>query len=232
MATLATPLSPSRTFRPTRRIDPRLWVGGGLGVFAAVGVLVVLNQVVPTQQEVLQVTRDMAVGTMVQAADVTSVRVRIPENMAADALGTSDVDRIVGLRLSTAVHAGHLLSASDIARRAQTVPSGRTHLAIAWDPPAGTAGSINPGDSVIVYSTPRQGADAAAVVIDHARVITVGRADSSVSSGTGSFAGSSANSRATSLVLDLDLDQAARLAAATHTSTIDVALVAPAEDAP
>src|SRR5437660_1331229 len=122
MATLATPLSPSRTFRPSRRVDPRLWVGGGLGVFAAV--------------------------------------------------------------------------------------------------------------AVIVYSTPRQGADAAAIVIDHAKVVRVGRPDSGVATGTSSFGGSTANSRASSLVLDLDLDQAARLAAATHTSTIDVALVAPAEDAP
>ena len=232
MATLATPLSSARTFRPNRRVDPRLWVGGGLGVFAAVGVLVVLNQVVPTQQEVLQMTRDLPVGATVQAADVTSVRVRIPESMASDALGTGDVDRVVGLRLSTAVHAGHLLSATDISARAQTVPPGRTHLAIAWDPPAGTGTDISPGDSVIVYSTPRQGADAASVVIDHARVINIGRPSSAVASGTGSFGGSSTNSRASSLVLDLDLDQAARLAAATHTSTIDIALVAPTEDAP
>src|SRR5438552_17355255 len=99
MATLATPLSPSRTFRPSRRVDPRLWLGGGLGVFAAVGVLVVLNQVVPTQQEFVQVTRDLSVGATVQDADVTSVRVRIPENMASDALGTGEVDRVVRLNV-------------------------------------------------------------------------------------------------------------------------------------
>jgi Flp pilus assembly protein CpaB len=232
MATLATPLSPSRTFRPNRRVDPRLWVGGGLGVFAAVGVLMVLNQVVPTQQEVLQLNRDLAVGAIVQAADVTSVRVRIPENMASDALGTGDIDRVVGRRVVTSVHAGHLLSASDIQTQAPTLPPGRTHLAIAWDPPAGAATDINSGDTVIVYSTPRQGAEAATIVIDHARVVRVSRADAGVASGSGSFGGSAANSRASSLILDLDLDQAARLAAATHTSTIDVALVARLSDTP
>src|ERR687888_356251 len=77
MATLAAPLAPSQTFRPSRRVDPRLWVGGGLGIFAAIGVLVTLNQVVPSQQEVLQLTHDLPAGAIVQAADLTSVRVRI-----------------------------------------------------------------------------------------------------------------------------------------------------------
>ena len=58
-ATLAAPLTASRRLRVPRRVDPSLWVGGGLAVLSAVGVLVVLNQVVPTQQEVLQVVRDL-----------------------------------------------------------------------------------------------------------------------------------------------------------------------------
>jgi Flp pilus assembly protein CpaB len=232
MATLAAPLAPSQTFRPSRRVDPRLWVGGGLGIFAAVGLLVTLNQVVPTQQEVLQLTHDLPAGAIVQAADLTSVRVRIPENMASDALTTSDVDRVVGLRAATAVHAGHLLSRSDIQTNANGVPPGRVHLAIAWDPPPGAAAEISTGDTVMVYSTPRQGGSAATVVIDHAKVVRVGRPDSTVASGSGSFASSTANSRGSSLVLDLDFDEAARLAAAAHTTTVDVAPRAPAEDAP
>src|SRR5690349_18556940 len=98
-ATLTSGLPVAQSFRPARRVDPRLWVGGGLALLAAVGMLVVLGQVVPTQQEVLQVTRDIPVGATLQANDVASVRVRIPDSMARDALSTSDADRIVGSRV-------------------------------------------------------------------------------------------------------------------------------------
>src|SRR6266852_6696520 len=99
-ATLASPLLPTRTFRPTRRVDPRLWVGGGLGIFAALGMLAILNQIVPTQQEVLQVNRDLPAGATIQVTDVTSVRVRIPDSMVQDALGTLDIDSLRGSRLA------------------------------------------------------------------------------------------------------------------------------------
>jgi Flp pilus assembly protein CpaB len=230
-ATLARPLSPTRPFGTPRRVDPRLWVGGGLGIFAALGMLAILNQIVPTQQEVLQITRDLPAGATIQVADVTSVRVRMPESMVRDALGTLDVDRMVGARLAVPVHAGHLLTSSDLAAQTTTLPPGRTRLAIAWDPPAGAAADVNAGDTVIVYSTARQGAATATVVIDHARVVRVVRPQATVSSGTGSFA-TTGDTRSTSVVLNLDLDQAARLAAAAHTSLLDLAPVAPVEDAP
>src|ERR1700716_1299184 len=229
-ATLAHPLSPTRAFRTPRRVDPRLWVGGGLGIFAALGMLAILNQIVPTQQEVLQVTRDLPVGATMQATDVTSERVRMPDSMLHDALGTLDVDRLRGSRLAVPVRAGHLLASSDLAAQA-TLPPGRTRLAITWDPPAGAAADVNAGDTVIVYSTARQGAATATVVIDHAKVVRVVRPQATVSSGTGSFA-TAGDTRSTSVVLDLDLDQAARLAAAAHTSLLDLAPVAPVEDAP
>ena len=181
--TLASPLTPTRAFRPARRVDPRLWVGAGLGLLAAVGLLVVLGQVMPVQQEVLQVTRDLAVGATVQATDVSAVRVQIPDSMARDALGPADVDRVVGARLAVPLRSGHLLAPSDLAPAEQRVQPGRTLFGIAWDAPAGAASDINPGDSVVVFSTPRQGAAAATVVIDRARVVRVVRPQGSVASG-------------------------------------------------
>lgn len=228
-ATLTSGLPLARTLRPARRLDPRLWVGGGLGLLAAVGMLVVLGQVVPTQQEVLQMTRDIPVGATLQANDVASVRVRMPDGMLHDALSTGDVDRVVGSRVAVPLHSGHMLASSDLAPIGPAIPPGRTHLAVAWDPPAGIASDINPGDAVIVYSTPRQGAAAADVVIDRATVVRVVRPQA-VTSGTGSFASAGADARATSVVLDLNLDQAARLAAAAHTGTLDIAPIGPDED--
>lgn len=84
---------------------------------------------------------------------------------------------------------------------------------------------------MIVYSTARQGAATATVVIDHARVVRIVRPQTTVSSGTGTFA-NAGDARSTSVILDLDLDQAARLAAAAHTSLLDLAPVPPVEDAP
>jgi Flp pilus assembly protein CpaB len=209
-----------------------LWVGGGLATLAAVGVLVVVNQVVPTQQEVLQVVHDLPAGSTLQAADLSSVRVRIPASMAEDALAGSDVQRVTGARLAVSLHSGHLLTASDLASSgtASAIPPGRTRLAIAWDPPAGAAVDINPGDTVIVYSTPRQGAASADVVVDHAVVVRIVR-QPSAASGPASFGVGSADARATSVVLDLDLNQAARVAAASHTGSVDIALIPPLETA-
>jgi len=228
-ATLTSGLPVAQSFRPARRVDPRLWVGGGLALVAAVGVLVVLGQIVPTQQEVLQVTREIPVGSTLQANDVASVRVRIPDSMARDALSTSDADRVVGSRVAVAVHSGHLLTASDLAPSSAAIASGRTRLAVAWDPPAGAASDINPGDSVVVYSTPRQGAATADVVIDRATVVRIVRPQA-VTSGSGSFASAGGDARATSVVLDLDVSQAARVAAAEHSGTLDIAPVGPAQD--
>src|SRR3954454_22012241 len=97
-ATLSTPFQATHAFRPSRRVDSRLLVGGGLGLLAAVGVLWVLTQVVPAQQEVLQLSRDVPAGAVVQAGDVVSARVRIPDTMAREALSTADVQRVVGAR--------------------------------------------------------------------------------------------------------------------------------------
>jgi Flp pilus assembly protein CpaB len=208
-----------------------LWVGCGLATLAAVGVLVVLNQVVPTQQEVLQVVHDLPAGSTLQAPDLASARVRIPSSMAEDAMAGSDVQRVTGARLAVALHGGHLLTASDLASgTASAIPPGRTRLAIAWDPPAGAAADINPGDMVIVYSTPRQGAASADVVVDHAAVVRIVRPQSSAAGPT-SFGVGNSDARATSVVLDLDLDQAARVAAASHTGSVDIALIAPLEAA-
>jgi Flp pilus assembly protein CpaB len=127
------------------------------------------------------------------------------------------------------LHGGHLLAASDLAARTGAIPPGRTRLAVAWDPPAGAAGDINPGDTVVVYSTPRQGVAMAEVLIPQATVVRVVRPQAVAS---GSFSASGADARATSVVLDLDVDQAARLAAASHMGTLDIAPVGADQDTP
>src|SRR5438067_1342346 len=122
VATLSSPGVSVGAFRPIRRVDARLWVGAGLGLVAAVGMLVLLSQLVPTQQEVLAVARDVPVGATLQASDLTSVRVRIPESMARDAVSAADVDRLVGSRVAVPLHTGHLLAVTDVAPKTAGIP--------------------------------------------------------------------------------------------------------------
>ena len=174
-ATLAPHCHQHGPFDTPRRVDPRLWVGGGLGIFAALGMLAILNQIVPTQQEVLQVTRDLPVWRH-HPGDRCHVSARAHARQHGSRCAGHPGRRPPrGTRLAVPVHAGHLLASSDLAAQTTTLPPGRTRLAIAWDPPAGAAADVNAGDTVIVYSTARQGAATATVVIDHARVVRVVR---------------------------------------------------------
>src|SRR5439155_3142342 len=87
-----------------------------------------------------------------------------------------------------------------------------------------SAGAIGPGDSVVVYASPRQTTSmaAASVLVQQARVVAVGRADNATAGS--SAAGSAA--RALWVTLDLDQNQAAAVGGAAHAAYIDLALLA------
>ena len=74
--------SPGSRFRPTRRLNGRLALASGLALLSVLALLVGLSFVVPDTQTVLQATRDLPAGAIVQADDVMPVKVRVPETMA------------------------------------------------------------------------------------------------------------------------------------------------------
>ena len=162
----------------------------GLAVFSVLALLAGLSLVVPETQSVLQATRDLPAGAIVQAADVTSVHVRLPDSMAQTAYDGASIDQLIGHRVSVHVAAGEMLSPAQFATEHVTVAVGRVQTTIPVDAYTASAGLIGPGDNVVVYASPRQAAsmDAATTLVEQARVVAVGRADqtaSASSSGSG-----------------------------------------------
>ena len=74
--------SPGSRFRPARRLNGRVALAGGLALLSVLALLVGLSFVVPDTQTVLQATRDLPAGTVVQPDDIAPVKVRLPDTMA------------------------------------------------------------------------------------------------------------------------------------------------------
>src|SRR6266851_4028972 len=80
---LRRPLLPSaRAFHPARRLDGRVLLGLGAGALSLAMLALGLRLVVPQSQTLLEATPDLEPGTVVQADDVSSVDVRVPDSVA------------------------------------------------------------------------------------------------------------------------------------------------------
>ena len=224
MASVAQPLTSIRAFRPARRVNGRVIVAAGLAVLSVLALLVGLSAVVPETQSVLQATRDLPAGTVVQASDVAAVHVRVPDSMARVTYAANASEQLIGHRVAVHVGAGEMLSPAQFATEHVSVAPGRVQLTIPVESYTASAGAIGPGDSVVVYASPRQATSmaAASVLVPQARVVTVGRVDNATA-GSGA-AGSAA--RALWVTLDLDQNQAAAIEGAAHAAYIDLALLA------
>lgn len=195
-----------------------------------------LHLVVPESQSLLEATRDLEPGFVVQADDVSSVDVRVPDSIAHASFRSDAIDQVIGKQLGTRVAAGQLLAPSQLQVSHTTVAAGRVQVTIPVEPYTASAGAIGPGDTVVVYSTPRQTPSdgtlpSASIVLDQAKVVSVGRGQQglSVSSGGGSIAGLGSSNQPVWLTLDLGEDDGARVVAAGRLGSLDVALKAPSQ---
>jgi Flp pilus assembly protein CpaB len=209
-------------------------LGLGAGALSLALLALGLRVVLPESQSLLEATRDLEPGAVVQADDVTAVEVRVPSSVTQASFSSDAAHQVVGKRLGTRVAAGQLLAPSQLQNSHTTVAPGRVQVTIPVEPYTASAGTIGPGDTVVVYSTPRQGlADgslpAASVVLDPAQVVSVGRGQQglSVSSGGGPIGSLGSSNQPIWLTLDLSVDEGARVVAALRLSTLDVALKAP-----
>src|SRR6266545_1813734 len=228
----------ARAFRPAHRLDGRVLLGLGAAALSLALLAFGLRQVLPASESLLEATRDLEPGSVLQADDVTSVDVRVPPNVAQASFTAEAIDQVVGNRLGTRVSAGQLLAPSQLATSHTTVAPGHVQVTIPVDPYTASAGVIGPGDTVVVYSTPRQapanGAlPSASVVLDQARVVGVGRGQQglSVSSGGGPIASLGSSNQPTWLTLDVSVDEGASLVAAERLGSLDVALKALGDEA-
>ena len=134
------PFSPVAGFRPARRLNGRLTLAAGLAILSVLALLVGLSFVVPDTQTVLQATRDLPAGAVVQADDVMPVKVRLPETRAQTAYAGTAVDQVVGRRTGVRIPAGQLLGPSQFNVQHTSVAPGRVQ-AYAWAVAPGPGGA-------------------------------------------------------------------------------------------
>src|SRR5437588_11511746 len=146
----------ARAFRPARRLDGRVLLGLGAAALSLALLAFGLRLVLPESQSLLEATRDLEPGSVVRADDLTPVDVRVPPSVAQASFAADATDQLVGKRLGTRVSAGQLLAPSQLEASHTTVAPGRVQVTIPVDPYTASAGVIGPGDTVVVYSTPRQ----------------------------------------------------------------------------
>jgi len=189
-----------------------------------------LRVLLPEPQTVLEATRDLAAGTLVQAGDVAGVQVRLPEKAVRAIFSGYAADQVVGKRVATKIAAGQLLAPTQFEVQHATVAPGRVQVTVPVESYTASAGAIGAGDMVVVYSSARQASadrpPSASVVIVGARVVAVGRGEQ----GLGVTSGGGASSLSTTgkpvwITLDLNVDDGARMAAASRQSFLDVALL-------
>ena len=223
-----------RAFQPARRLDGRVLLGLGAGALSLVLLTVGLRQVVPESQSLLVAAHDLERGAVVRADDVASSEVRAPGDLVRASYPSEATGLVIGKRLGTRVVAGQLLAPSQLQEGHAVVAPGRVQVTVPVEPYTASAGTIGSGDSVVVYSTPHQAATdgsvpAASVVLEEAEVVSVGRGSQGLSvSAGGSIGALAATAQPVWITLDLTVDDGARLIAASHLGSIDVALKAPA----
>src|SRR5438876_3470457 len=149
-------LTPSRTFRTTRRPDTRVVLGAGLALLSLAALGIGLSQEVPGTQAVLRVTHDLPADAVLHADDISVARVSLPQDVAATTFSSNQVDQVVGQRLVAPLKGGQLLAPTALAQRRTRVASGRIEVTIPIEPYAGSGGRLSPNDTVIVFGTPRQ----------------------------------------------------------------------------
>ncbi|MBV9323142.1 MAG: Flp pilus assembly protein CpaB [Chloroflexi bacterium] len=230
MAVIASPLSPTRAFRPPRYADGRIVFAIGLSAASMLALVLGLRQVLPPQQTVLAASHDLAVGAVITANDVTPVRVNMPDSMLQASIAGDATDQVVGQHLGVAVHAGQVLASTLFAEGHTSVGPGRRQLTVPVEPYTASGGRIGPGDLVTVLAVPRQAGagtvERAAVVLDGVRVVDVGRADSSGTVLSGGTASTSGTGKLTWVTFDVSVDEAAQLEAAAQSSAhLNLALV-------
>jgi Flp pilus assembly protein CpaB len=207
-------------------------LGLGAGALSLVLLGLGLRQVVPESQSLLVATHDLDRGAIVRADDLASAEVRVPADLVRASFSSEAMDRVIGKQLGTRVAAGQLLAPSQLQEGHAVVAPGRVQVTIPVEPYTASAGTVGPGDVVVVYSTPHQAPTdgslpAASVVLDQAQVVAVGRGSQGLSVSGGAIGSLGSTSQPTWLTLDLSVADGARLVAAERLGSLDVALRAP-----
>lgn len=175
---------------------------------------------------VVVAAQDLPLGTVL-TTDVLGVR-DVPEAYREPRhIPAADVERVLGLRISSAVHANESLLWTDIANAEQRrdlsalVQEGRRAFALRTDPASHFGGLLRPGDRVdVLLTTERDQAHETAAIAQNVLVLATGR-------DTGSRSASSASGglrEADLVTLSVTLEQSQTLALARERGTVSLVL--------
>jgi hypothetical protein len=148
------PVVPPRVVRQ-RRMRPGLFglaillvALGGLGSAFAVAS-------VRATGSYLAVARDVPVGTVLGAGDLT--RVQVAGGQGLSPVKASDLDRVIGKRAAVSLVPGTLLTMKQLTDKPLLGP-GQQQVAVGLKPSQVPARKLNPGDKVLLISTPDKNA--------------------------------------------------------------------------
>ena len=222
-----------RTLAPPRRVPVRTVLGLTLAAAAVAMVFNVNRSTQPRTVEVLRATRDVPVGAILRAGDVTPVSEALPDDVVQVLAPGSERDAFVGKRVGQQLNAGELVSRRQLQAPARQVAPGQRVYTIPVSPEAAAGGqAVDAGDDVEVLVTVNKGQPDQArtqVVLPRARVYQVGRSGASYSPLGGADQATS-DSKLTSLTLLLtsEADYQA-IARARWIGDVDVAVLGTGE---
>jgi Flp pilus assembly protein CpaB len=221
-------LSPVRALRRPRRTDPRAMVGVFV-TLAALGGSIAYWTSTSDARGVLVAARDLPAGSTLRAADLSISYVRVDDNVYRAALPAEALDSLVGRELAEPMHAQQLIARAQVADRSGLAPD-QVAISIPAHADSAANGRIRPGDVVQVLVTvgdKTRGDVHTRLVIDHARVLDVGREPIVGSSSGGSDVERSARAPIASVTLAANAAQARQLAEARRSGELDVLLLPP-----
>lgn len=147
---------PRATLPGPRRRPALLAVGVSLTSLGVLGGVFLVNQA-GTREAVLSVRQPVAYGSVITAGDLATVQVSHDPGLAA--MPASQLSLAVGKIATTQLSPGTLLTTSELADTAPPA-AGQVLVALAVPPSRLPAGSLQPGDRILVVDTPAPGADA------------------------------------------------------------------------
>jgi Flp pilus assembly protein CpaB len=157
-------------------------VGGFLIALSALGIYVAWSVAAGSPTTSYVVARhDVAVGTRLTAADLTTAPMELPPSLArTGAFARSTA--LVGATTVGPIRAGELVQAGDVVRTSSQPDA--LELAFAVEPARAVGGSLRPGERVDVLATFGSGATAYTVtVVRQAQVLDVGADGSGLGAG-------------------------------------------------
>jgi Flp pilus assembly protein CpaB len=218
MASASVPFQSARLLQRSRRLHRGWYVGSVLMVVSLVGGYSVYQSRPVVEHGVVVATRDIAPGSVLERQDLTTRSVVLDDTWQAALVPAQELDGLVGHVAPEPLHAGLPIARAQVAPHELIAPD-QEAIELPVEPTAVANGSIQVGDWVQVWSTPKAAGARTVSVLARARVIDVdyergGRAAVGTAKGAGSISG---------LVLALGSDEARAVTEAYRTASIDVA---------